>query len=119
MAPALCSRAFLSRRVPARRPEGCNATDSQWDDALATRIAADNLFLDETLARRAARIRELQAKHGVCSPASTIDAENALRGRWRMKCERGWLDLGITLAPTTPPLYSSSACSRRCRRMKP
>ena len=21
-----------------------------------------------------------------------------------MKCERGWLDLGITLAPTTPPL---------------
>ena len=76
----------------------------KWDDALATRIAADNLFLDETLARRAARIRELQAKHGSCSPASTIDAENALRGRWRMKCERGWLDLGITLAPTTPPL---------------
>ncbi len=76
----------------------------KWDDALATRIAADNLFLDETLARRAARIRELQAKHGTCAPASTIDAENALRGRWRMKCERGWLDLGITLAPTTPPL---------------
>lgn len=76
----------------------------QWDDALATRIAADNLFLDETLSRRAARIRELQAKHGACSPATTIDAENALRGRWRMKCERGWLDLGITLAPTTPPL---------------
>jgi CubicO group peptidase (beta-lactamase class C family) len=76
----------------------------KWDDALASRIAADNLFLDETLARRAARIRELQTKHGVCSPASTIDAENALRGRWRMKCERGWLDLGITLAPTTPPL---------------
>mgnify|MGYP003290928981 CR=1 FL=1 len=75
-----------------------------WDDALATRIAADNLFLDETLARRAARIRELQAKHGTCTPASYIDAENALRGRWRMKCERGWLDLGITLAPTTPPL---------------
>jgi len=76
----------------------------KWDDALATRIAADNLFLDETMASRAARIRELQAKHGTCSPASTIDAENALRGRWRMKCERGWLDLGITLAPTTPPL---------------
>lgn len=76
----------------------------KWDDALATRIAADNLFLDETLARRAARIAELQAKHGACTPASYIDAENALRGRWRMKCERGWLDLGITLAPTTPPL---------------
>lgn len=75
----------------------------KWDDALATRIAADNLFLDETLARRAARLRELQARHGACSPAATIDAENALRGRWRMVCERGWLDVGITLAPTTPP----------------
>jgi CubicO group peptidase (beta-lactamase class C family) len=75
-----------------------------WDDALAQRIAADNLFLDETMARRAARMKELQAKHGTCTPATTIDAENALRGRWRMKCERGWLDLGITLAPTTPPL---------------
>lgn len=75
-----------------------------WDDALANRIAADNLFLDETRERRAARMKELQVKHGACSPASGIDAENALRGRWRMKCERGWLDVSITLAPTTPPL---------------
>ena len=75
----------------------------KWDDALATRIAADNLFLDETLVRRAARMRELNAKHGACSPATTIDAENALRGRWRMPCERGWLDVVITLAPTMPP----------------
>jgi hypothetical protein len=74
-----------------------------WDDALAQRIAADNLFLDETMARRAARIRELKTRHGACTPATTIDAENALRGRWRMKCERGWLDVSITLAPTTPP----------------
>jgi len=26
-----------------------------------------------------------------------------LRGRWRMTCERGWLDVNITLAPTNPP----------------
>lgn len=76
----------------------------KWDDPLASRIAADNLFLDETASRRAARIRELNAKHGVCTPATTIDAENALRGRWRMPCERGWLDVNITLAPTMPPL---------------
>jgi CubicO group peptidase (beta-lactamase class C family) len=75
-----------------------------WDDALAQRIAADNLFLDETMSRRAARIRELQTKHGTCTPATTIDAENALRGRWRLKCERGWLEVSITLAPTAPPL---------------
>ena len=76
---------------------------NKWDDALANRIAADNLFLDETAARRAARLRELNAKHGACTPATSIDAENALRGRWRMQCERGWLDVVITLAPTAPP----------------
>jgi CubicO group peptidase (beta-lactamase class C family) len=75
----------------------------KWDAALATQLAADNLFLDETADRRQARLREFKAKHGDCQPASSIDAENALRGRWRMTCERGWLDVGITLAPTMPP----------------
>src|SRR4029453_1056330 len=32
----------------------------------------------------------------------TIEAENALRGKWRMPCERGWVDVAITLAPTIP-----------------
>jgi CubicO group peptidase (beta-lactamase class C family) len=80
---------------------------TKWDDALATRIAADNLFLDETAARRAERLRELGERHGVCQPASAIEAENALRGRWRMTCERGWLDVRITLAPTMPPRVQS------------
>lgn len=76
---------------------------TSWDDALALRIAADNLFLDETKERRATRIRELNALHGDCRPAAGIDAPNALRGTWRMPCERGWLDVAITLAPTMPP----------------
>ena len=75
----------------------------KWDDALPAQIAADNLFLDETAERRAARIRDLNAKHGTCQPAATIEAENALRGKWRMPCERGWVDVAITLAPTMPP----------------
>lgn len=76
---------------------------TNWDDALASRIAADNLFLDESSERRVANLRELKSKHGVCQPAGTLEPENALRGRWRMKCERGWLDVAITLAPTMPP----------------
>lgn len=75
----------------------------KWDDALATRIAADNLFLDISANVRAARWRTLATTHGSCQPASTIDPENALRGRWRMTCERGWLGVNITLAPTNPP----------------
>jgi hypothetical protein len=75
----------------------------RWDDALATQIAADNLFLDEAAERRAERLRALNGKHGACQPAATIEAENALRGKWRMPCERGWVDVAITLAPTMPP----------------
>jgi hypothetical protein len=74
-----------------------------WDDAAAERIAADNLFLDEPAERRRASIATLLMRHGACRAASAIEAENALRGSWRMPCERGWLEVGITLAPTTPP----------------
>ncbi len=75
----------------------------KWDDALAQRVAADNLFLDTSADVRAARLQTLARTHGACRPAGAIEPENALRGRWRMTCERGWLDVNITLAPTTPP----------------
>jgi CubicO group peptidase (beta-lactamase class C family) len=75
----------------------------KWDDALANRIAADNLFPDVAAEVRKARWQALAKEHGVCRPATSIDPENALRGTWKMMCERGWLDVGITLAPTMPP----------------
>ena len=74
-----------------------------WDQGLADRVAADNLFLDESAGARAARFRELRTVHGTCKPEDAIDAENALRGTWRMTCDRGRLDVSITLAPTIPP----------------
>ena len=79
----------------------------KWDDALATRIAADNLFLDISAEVRAARWRTFATTHGACGSPGPIDAENALRGRWRLTCERGWLDVNITLAPTNPPRVQS------------
>lgn len=75
----------------------------KWDDALANRIAADNLFLDVPAETRKTRWQSLAKDHGVCRPANTIEPENALRGTWKMMCERGWLEVGITLAPTMPP----------------
>jgi len=45
----------------------------------------------------------LAKDHGVCKPGTSIEPENALRGTWKMMCERGWLEVGITLAPTMPP----------------
>ena len=75
----------------------------KWDDALANRIAADNLFLDVPAETRKARWASLAKDHGVCRPGTSIEPENALRGTWKMMCERGWLEVGITLAPTMPP----------------
>ena len=76
----------------------------KWDDALANRIAADNLFLDVPAEVRKSRWQGLAKDHGVCRmPGTTIEPENALRGTWKLMCERGWLEVGITLAPTMPP----------------
>lgn len=85
---------------------------NKWDDGLASRIAADNLFMDEPAAARAAGFKELTERHGACRTDAKMDAENALRGSWKMACERGWVNVSITLAPTSPPrvqaLYTQS-----------
>ncbi|HEX8154724.1 MAG TPA: serine hydrolase domain-containing protein, partial [Thermoanaerobaculia bacterium] len=79
---------------------------TSWDDALANRIAADNLFLDDSAERRKKQYAELVAKHGKCS-ADTIEPENLLRGTWKLRCERGFVNVSATLAPTTPPRVQS------------
>jgi CubicO group peptidase (beta-lactamase class C family) len=75
----------------------------RWDDALAARIAADNLFLDRPAARWAETLGGLAKAHGAVRSVGPIKAENALRGQWRIDCERGWLDVWVTLAPTPTP----------------
>lgn len=74
-----------------------------WSDALADGLAADNLFLDTPKDVRKAAFLDLRAKHGVCRPLGPIDAENALRGTWKLACDRGTVRVAITLAPTAPP----------------
>ncbi|MCM3876596.1 MAG: beta-lactamase family protein, partial [Thermoanaerobaculia bacterium] len=74
-----------------------------WNDGVADGLAAANLFLDTPKEARKAAFLELRAKHGACRPAGTIDAENALRGAWKLACDRGAIRVAITLAPTMPP----------------
>jgi CubicO group peptidase (beta-lactamase class C family) len=76
----------------------------RWDDAAAEKMAAGNLFLDRSKARRKAEIDALRTNVGACTPPGGFDVvENALRGQWTMSCERGRLQVAITLAPTMPP----------------
>ncbi|MBA3295483.1 MAG: hypothetical protein H0U19_00980 [Acidobacteria bacterium] len=76
----------------------------KWDDEQAEQVAAMNLFLDRSKDRRHKEIDDLRSNVGACAaPASFDTVENALRGIWKMKCERGDLRVSITLAPTLPP----------------
>jgi CubicO group peptidase (beta-lactamase class C family) len=107
---ALAKTGGLQPRVVQPSPALVAARDAtaqlvvRWDDAAADRIAANNLFLDQTRDRRHAELEDLHAKVGACSAGSGFDfVENALRGDWTMNCERGKLQVSITLAPTMPP----------------
>jgi CubicO group peptidase (beta-lactamase class C family) len=111
---ALARTGALLPRVVQPSPALVSARDAvsrlvaRWDDGLATNIAADNLFLDESAQRRRARLDQLRARVGACSAPSSFDhVENAFRGDWSMDCERGRLDVAITLAPTMPPKVQS------------
>jgi CubicO group peptidase (beta-lactamase class C family) len=106
----LVKKLDLHPRQPTPSPALTEARDKvsrlvvSWDDRLADSIAAENLFLDQTRDRRRAEIERLRAPVGACTPGRRFDTvENALRGSWTMSCERGKLEVSITLAPTMPP----------------
>jgi CubicO group peptidase (beta-lactamase class C family) len=76
---------------------------SRWNDALADTIAAMNLYLDQSKDRRKAAIERLvNEAGGSCANEGPFEVQNALRGRWRMRCRNGDLRVTITLAPTVP-----------------
>jgi len=75
----------------------------RWSAPLADSLAAMNLFRDESADRRAAQIAQLRdAAGGSCVNEGPFVVENALRGRWKMRCATGDLVVRITLAPTEP-----------------
>lgn len=74
-----------------------------WDDEQMKSLAADNLFLDTPLDARRKAVEKMKAQVGECSQAGEVQPENWLRGKFRMTCERGFVDTVFTLAPTMPP----------------
>ena len=95
---ALPSQALVDARAQVMR------LVMNWDDNLARSLAAENLFLDRSIDRRAVDFAAQRARVGVCTAgAGFAYVENALRGQWIVPCERGNLLLSITLAPTMPP----------------
>jgi hypothetical protein len=99
----LTPRAPQSAPVLLHRREQVSQLVNRWDDAVATDMAAMNLYLDESKDRRHAALDRLHEQVGdECRPEGPFEVENALRGRWRMRCSKGDVRVTITLAPTQP-----------------
>jgi CubicO group peptidase (beta-lactamase class C family) len=99
----LVPRAPQPSPVLLERREQVSRLVTQWNDALADSLAAMNLYLDEPRDRRRAAIERLRAEAGDdCRNEGPFVAQNALRGRWRMRCRDRDLVVAITLAPTEP-----------------
>lgn len=99
----------LEPRVPQpapvllQRQEQVSRLVARWDDGLADSLAAMNLYRDEPKERRRAAIARLvEQAGGECRADGAIQAENALRGGWRMRCRDSDLGVYVTLAPTEP-----------------
>ncbi len=105
---ALGTGGGLEPRVPQPSPAllaaqaAVNGLYDAWDDGAFDALAADNLVLDTPRDGRRTAFADLKSKHGSCR-AGAIEAENALRGTWTRRCERGEVVFRVTLAPTKPP----------------
>jgi CubicO group peptidase (beta-lactamase class C family) len=106
---ALAETGGLQPRVAQPAPALVAARDlafglyERWDDDALVAAAADNVFLDLSLERRRAACVELRES---CGPLASVDAprlSGALRGVWRVRCERGVLDVTVSLSPAVPP----------------
>ncbi|MEO8611484.1 MAG: serine hydrolase domain-containing protein [Chloroflexota bacterium] len=75
-----------------------------WDDAGIQAIATESFFQDMALEKRKQEFEKLRQDFGKCTSVTAFEPENALRGRWTMRCKRGRIEVYVTLAPTVPPL---------------
>ncbi len=105
--------AALPRRIVRADPsllaarEAVEGLVEHWDDAAAGRLFTGNVDLDRPLAERRAEIEALRERHGALRRDGELEHDDALRGNWRLRGERGHVDLAITLAPTVPPLVQT------------
>jgi len=80
---------------------------NQWDDAAFASLSADNLALDSPAPDRRKAIEQLKSDFGACRADGPVQPENWLRGKFRLQCDGGTVDIAFTLAPTSPPKVQS------------
>jgi hypothetical protein len=76
---------------------------NKWDDSAFDKLAANNLAMDLPGSARRAEVEKLKKQSGACQAPGPVHPENWLRGRFRMRCDKGEVEAVFTLAPTNPP----------------
>lgn len=99
----LVKRAIMPGLALVAAQETVNRLIAKWDDAAADAAFIPTFFDETPKAKLKESLEALRAAHGACRPDGSIDAWNALRGSWKLTCDRGRVDLVLTLAPTSPP----------------
>lgn len=83
-----------------------------WDDAVAARLFAMNVELDEPIARRRAAIERLADRHGPLAPDPDLPelSSTPLDASWWLQGERGGrVKVEISLSPESPPRVQTFA----------
>ncbi len=77
---------------------------SHWDQAKSSGIFAENFFLDYFPNQLQKESDALFKQMGSIRKVDEMVPENQLRGKFRLQCERGDLEVSFTLTPENPPL---------------
>jgi CubicO group peptidase (beta-lactamase class C family) len=80
---------------------------ARFDQNEAARTFDRNYESYERFGAMERRFAALETTHGACTAGTPIEAENALRGRGRLACERGEIALEITLTSDSPARIQS------------
>ena len=105
---ALAATGGLQPRVPQPAPALAAARDTalslyeRWDDHALVAAVADNVFLDLPLERRRSACAEMREACGRVVAVEGPRLSGALRGTWRVTCERGAVDVTVALSPAAP-----------------
>jgi CubicO group peptidase (beta-lactamase class C family) len=109
----IAREAALPRRIIRADPGLLAARDAidglveRWDDDVAARLFSPNVDLDRPLSERREELASLRDRHGALTRDGDFEPEDALRGSWQLRGERGHVELDFTMAPTVPPVVET------------
>jgi CubicO group peptidase (beta-lactamase class C family) len=105
--PAPASGSMVAATAAARADVDRLITD--WDDALAARLFADNVDADEPLSRRRTAIERLITEYGplIPDPDEPVASNSPAHCVWWLSGAGGRVRVEIRLTPQSPPLVQT------------